>query len=121
MICRRLGVFSVGRSLSEARNENSRAPIRAELDAYYAWLYGPTRDELRYILDPKDIYGPDFPGETFRVLKEKQQKQFGEYRTRRLVLAAFDTLSESPKFRDDTLKRTSALDLPAGHSRVVAD
>jgi hypothetical protein len=26
--------------------------------------------------------GPDSPGETFRVLKEKQEKQFGEYRTR---------------------------------------
>jgi hypothetical protein len=23
------------------------------------------------------------PGETFRVLKEKEEKQFGEYRTRR--------------------------------------
>jgi hypothetical protein len=31
-------------------------------------------------------FGPDFPGETFRVLKEKEEKQFGEYRTRRLVL-----------------------------------
>jgi hypothetical protein len=26
----------------------------------------------------------DFPGETFRVLKEKEEKQYGEYRTRRL-------------------------------------
>jgi len=25
-----------------------------------------------YILDPKDMRGPDFPGETFRVLKEKK-------------------------------------------------
>jgi hypothetical protein len=43
--------------------------LRAELDAYYAALYGLTRDELRCILDPADVYGPDFPGETFRVLK----------------------------------------------------
>jgi len=28
-------------------------------------------DELCYILDPKDVYGPDFTGETFCVLKEK--------------------------------------------------
>jgi hypothetical protein len=35
-----------------------------------------------------DVYGPDFPGETFRVLKEKEEKQYGEYRTRRLVLEA---------------------------------
>lgn len=26
--------------------------LRAELDAYYARLYGLTRDELRYILPP---------------------------------------------------------------------
>ena len=23
---------------------------------------GPSRDDLRYILDPKDVYGPDRPG-----------------------------------------------------------
>jgi hypothetical protein len=50
-----------------------------------------TRNELRYILDPKDVYGPDFSGETFRVLKEKEEEcQYGEYRTRRLVLEAWD-------------------------------
>lgn len=35
--------------------------LRAELDACYTRLYGLTRDELRYILDPKDVYGEDFP------------------------------------------------------------
>jgi hypothetical protein len=69
-----------------------RALLRAELDAYYAHLYGLTRDELRYILDPADVFGPDFPGETFRVLKEKEMKQYGEYRTRRLVLEAWERL-----------------------------
>jgi hypothetical protein len=73
-------------------DEERRALLRAELDAYYARLYGLTRDELRYILDPKDVYGPDFPGETFRVLKEKEERAFGEYRTRRLVLEAWDRL-----------------------------
>ena len=32
----------------------------------------------------------DFPGETFRVLKNKEEKAFGEYRTRRLVLEAWE-------------------------------
>lgn len=73
-------------------DEERRALLQAELDAYYAKLYGLTRDELRYILDPQDVYGPNFPGETFRVLKEKEIKQFGEYRTRRLVLEAWDRL-----------------------------
>ncbi len=69
-----------------------RAQLRAELDAYYARLYGLTRDELRYILDPKEVHGEDFPGETFRVLKEKEVRLYGEYRTRRLVLEAWDKM-----------------------------
>ena len=48
-----------------------RAQFRSELDATYARLYGLTRDELRYILDPKEVHGEDFPGETFRVVKEE--------------------------------------------------
>lgn len=73
-------------------NPNKRALIRAELDAYYAKLYQLTRDELRYILDPTEVYGADFPSETFRVLKNNEIKQFGEYRTQRLVLEAWDRI-----------------------------
>jgi len=103
-------------------DEERRARIRAELDAYYAKLYGLTRKQLRYILDPADLTEreladiPDpweevadpldpagyaerchrstFPGETFRVLKEKELRQFGEYCTRRLVLEAWERLKE---------------------------
>ncbi|MGY4612216.1 DUF559 domain-containing protein [Thermostichus sp. OS-CIW-38] len=103
-------------------NEERRAILRAELDAYYARLYGLTRKQLRYILDPadlterelEDILDPreevadpldpagyaaraaasTFPGETFRVLKEKELSQFGEYRTRRLVLEAWEKLAQ---------------------------
>ena len=71
-------------------DEVRRAQLRAELDAYYARLYGLTRDALHYIPDPKEVHGEDFPDETFRVLKEKEVKAFGEYRTRRLVLEAWD-------------------------------
>jgi hypothetical protein len=73
-------------------DENRRAKLKAELDAKYAKLYGLTRDELRYILDPANIYGADFPSETFRVLKNKEINKYGEYRTQRLVLAAWDML-----------------------------
>ena len=65
-----------------------RSLLRAELDAFYAHLYGLNREELRYILDPADVMGPDYPSETFRVLKNNEQRQFGEYRTQRLVLEA---------------------------------
>jgi hypothetical protein len=76
-----------------AWNPERRSQLRAELDAYYARLYGLTPDELRYILDPADIMGPDYPSETFRVLKNNEMRQFGEYRTQRLVLAAWDALA----------------------------
>lgn len=74
-------------------NPERRARLRAELDAYYARLYGLTRDELRYILDPADVMGPDYPSETFRVLKNNEMREFGEYRTQRLVLAAWDAMT----------------------------
>ena len=66
--------------------------LQGMLDGYYARLYGLTEKELRYIVDPADVYGEDFPGETFRVLKEKEIKKYGEYRTRRLVLEAWGRL-----------------------------
>ena len=69
-----------------------RATLRAELDAYYAKLYGLTEEELRYILDPVDVMGKDYPSETFRVLKNKELKEFGEYRTQRLVLEAWNKI-----------------------------
>ena len=85
-------------------DEGRRAHLRAELDAAYAHLYGLTRDELRYILDPADIYGADFPSETFRVLKEREIRQYGEYcngeyRTAHLVLAAWDSMTADGTFK----------------------
>lgn len=71
-------------------DEARRANLRAELDAWYALAYGLSRDELRYVLDPKDVMGTDYPSETFRVLQKNEIARHGEYRTRRLVLAAYD-------------------------------
>lgn len=71
-----------------------RAVLRAELDAWYAHLYGLSRDELRYVLDPADVLGDDYPSETFRVLKKREMGEYGEYRTARLVIDAWDRLVE---------------------------
>jgi hypothetical protein len=49
-------------------------------------------NEPSYIFDPKEVHGEAFPGETFRVLKDKGVRLFGEFRTRRLVLEAWDKL-----------------------------
>jgi hypothetical protein len=75
-----------------------RAQLRAELDAWYARAYGLSRDELRYILDPAEVKGPDYPSETFRVLKKNELSHFGEYRTARLVLAAWDRFERDGTF-----------------------
>ena len=77
--------------------EARRAQLRAELDAWYARAYGLTRDELRYVLDPADTHGAACPSETFRVLRENEQRRHGEYRTRRLVLDAWDHLDEASR------------------------
>jgi hypothetical protein len=78
-----------------AWDENRRAHLRAELDAWFALAYGLTRDELRYVLDPKDVMGEDYPSETFRVLQNNETKKYGEYRTQRLVLAAYEALLDA--------------------------
>ncbi|CAG0983976.1 hypothetical protein ANRL4_02051 [Anaerolineae bacterium] len=47
---------------------------------------------MRRVLDRQDVYGSDFPRETFRVLKAKEMKAYGEFRTRRLVLEKWDQM-----------------------------
>lgn len=59
-------------------DEERRARLRAELDAVYAHLYGLTREELAYILD------------TFPIVRRKDEKQWGEYRTKNLILERYD-------------------------------
>lgn len=74
-------------------DEVRRVELRAELDAFFAHKYQLTRDELRYVLDPEDAKGKDYPSETFRVLKTREEESFGEYRTQKLILAAWDRLA----------------------------
>lgn len=73
-------------------DENRRALLRAEIEAFYARKYNLSRDELRYILDPSEVMGPEYPSETFRVLKNNEMREYGEYRTARLVLQAWDRM-----------------------------
>ena len=73
--------------------DTHRAKLRAELDAYFARLYGLSRRDLEYILDPKAVMGDDYPSETFRVLRDAELSTYGEYRTQRLVLEAWDKMN----------------------------
>ena len=84
-------------------NPDRRAILQAELDAIFAHLYGLSTDDLRYILDPEDICGPGCINETFRVLKDNEIRQFGEYRTKRLVMESwnkFGFYKQKPLYED---------------------
>ncbi|HBE03128.1 MAG: hypothetical protein A2096_11790 [Spirochaetes bacterium GWF1_41_5] len=95
--------------------ETRRYIIRAELDAYYSHLYKISRDELSYILDPVDIYGNDFPGETFRVLKEKEIAIYSEYRTKKVILEIYD---EMKKATESGTEYKTRLNPPPGDVRA---
>ncbi len=57
-----------------------RALIRAELDAAMFHVYGMARDEVEHVLD------------SFFVVRKYEERDYGEFRTRRLVLAAYDAM-----------------------------
>lgn len=62
-----------------------RARIQAELDAIYSHLYKLNRSDLEYII------------ETFFVLKDDELKEFFEFRTKKLVLEAYDKFILHPE------------------------
>jgi len=74
-------------------NEERRFRLKCELDARYACLYGLNEEELRYILDPSAVFGTDYPGETFRVMKDKEIKKYGYYKSMEFILDAWQKMS----------------------------
>ncbi len=50
-------------------------------------MYNLDRSDLEWILDAPE------PSSSFPVLKLKEMKEFGEYRTKRYVLRAYDQLA----------------------------
>ena len=52
---------------------------------------GKGKDEGGMMKD-EFCYGEDFTGETIRVVEEMDVRSYGEYRTRRLVLEAWDNM-----------------------------
>ncbi len=84
-------------SIHQKWNPTDREIKRAELDALYARLYGLNRKELMYILDPESVMGKDYPSQTFPGLKNKELREYGEYRTMRLVLEAWDRQERQPE------------------------
>jgi hypothetical protein len=60
-----------------------RAILQAELDAAFMHIYGFQRGDVEYILG------------TFRTLAATEERLHGEYRTRRLVIAAYDRMTDA--------------------------
>ncbi|MFK0119504.1 Eco57I restriction-modification methylase domain-containing protein [Streptomyces sp. NPDC090994] len=68
-------------------DETRRAHLRAELDAYFFHLYGISREDTDYVLE-------SFQSPT-GGLKNNEIAKFGEYRTKRLVLAEYDRMADA--------------------------
>lgn len=68
-------------------DEDRRHRLKCELDAVFAHLYLLDRNELEWILDAP------YPSASFPGLKRNEMRQFGEYRTQRYVLHAYDQLA----------------------------
>ncbi len=62
-------------------DSEERRHLRARLDALYFHLYGLSRDDASYILD------------TFPIVQRQDEKEFGDYRTKRLILAYMNALA----------------------------
>lgn len=60
--------------------DDERRKMRAELDAAIAKVYGLTEEEYSYILD------------TFTILRDRDITDFGEYKTKRETLEAFNRI-----------------------------
>ncbi|GHO76990.1 hypothetical protein KSD_47610 [Ktedonobacter sp. SOSP1-85] len=64
-------------------DEERRFLLRCELDAAYFHLYGIKREDVDYIM------------ETFPILKRDDEKQHGEYRTKRVILEIYDEMQRA--------------------------
>jgi hypothetical protein len=89
-------------------NEDRRAVIRSELDAFFFHLYGISRDDTDYILD------------TFPIVKRKDEEKYGTYRTKDLILAEYDRMAaagltlENPLTEGESGTYRSTLTPPPG-------
>jgi hypothetical protein len=81
-----------------------RRSLRAELDAVFFYLYQLPREQVEYVLS------------TFPVLRERELREFGEYRTLREVLEVYDAFVEAA--RTGRSYQTS-LDPPPASARVA--
>ncbi len=91
---------------------DQRAVLAAEIDALVARdVFGLTKQEMLYILDPDNILGSDCGVETFKALRNAELREFKEFRTQRLIEEAWDRLERDGS--DATLGTAEAIFAPA--------
>lgn len=94
-----------GLDLTPCDEPLERARLMAELDVVVARdLFGLDRRQMAYLLDPKDVLGPDCTAETFAALRRAEEREFDEYRTKRLVLDAWGASVGQPAITIPTPK-----------------
>jgi hypothetical protein len=72
----------VGKGGILAFDPDRRFQIRCELDAAFFHLYGLCRDEVDYVMD------------TFPIVRKKDEKEFGDYRTKLVILDLYDQMAK---------------------------
>ena len=77
-----------------------RVQLTAELDAAMFHLYGLERHDAEHVLD------------SFFVVRKYEERDHGEFRTKRLVLAAYDAMTTAAA---TGVPFVSPLDPPPGH------
>lgn len=76
-------------------NQNLRAKLAAEIDALVARdIFELSKNETLYILNPANILESSVGAETFKALMNRESREYGEYRTQRLVLEAWEQLEK---------------------------
>ena len=75
-------------------DNDRRDLIRAELDGLMFHLYGINRDDAEYILD------------TFPIVKRKDEAEYGEFRTKRLILNRYDAMTDAYGAAHNTVAST---------------
>jgi len=84
-------------------DEDRRFDLRCDLDALFGHLYNLTHDEFDYIL------------ETFPIVRRNDESQYGEYRTKRVILEKFDAMAADPMLQGACIplkERVSVLQHP---------
>jgi hypothetical protein len=85
-------------------DDERRAILRAELDACFFHLYGLGAEDVDYVMD------------TFPIVRRKDEERYGEYRTKRLILEAYDAMAKAAA---NGKPFVSKLDPPPADPRVA--